>query len=139
MKSKIIIDPRYAETDQMGIIHHSVYPVWYEMARVKFCSDIGLPFQEIEARGVGLAMVHMGFNFLKPSRFGEPVTILTSLVEFSKVRLTFKYDIYNQSNELINQGETKLVWLDQNLKPINIYKSHPDIYHLFLEQLEKSS
>lgn len=137
MKSEITIEPRYAETDQMGIIHHSVYPVWYEMARVKFCSDIGLPFHEIESRGVGLAMIHMGLNYLKPSRFGESVKVVTSLVEFSKIRMTFKYDVYNSHDELINQGETKLVWLDQNLKPVNIYKSHPDIYHLFLEQLVK--
>jgi len=24
---------RYAETDQMGVVHHSVYPVWFEVAR----------------------------------------------------------------------------------------------------------
>lgn len=137
MKSEIIIEPRYAETDQMGIIHHSVYPVWYEMARVKFCKDIGLPFHDIEKKGVGLAMVHMELNYIKPSRFGESVKIVTSLIEFSKVRMTFQYDVYNGLNELINQGITKLVWLGENLKPINIYKSHLDIYSLFLAQLEK--
>lgn len=137
MKSEITIEPRYAETDQMGIIHHSVYPVWYEMARVKFCADIGLPFHEIELRGVGLAMIHMELTYIKPSRFGESVKVITSLIEFSKVRMTFKYDVYNSLGELINQGITKLVWLSQNLKPINIYKSHLDIYELFLAQLEK--
>lgn len=137
MKSEIKIDPRYAETDQMGIIHHSVYPVWYEMARVKFCKDIGLPFHEIEQRGVGLAMVHMELNYIKPSRFGESIKVVTSLIEFTKVRMTFKYDVYNGLDELINQGITKLVWLDKNLKPVNIYKAQHDIYCLFLEQLEK--
>ncbi|MBU1093217.1 MAG: acyl-CoA thioesterase [Firmicutes bacterium] len=137
MKSEIIIEPRYAETDQMGIIHHSVYPVWYEMARVKFCFDIGLPFQHIEQRGVGLVMVHMALTYLKPARFGEFVRIETRLTEFSKVRMTFKYEVYNDANEMINQGETKLVWLGKDLKPLNIYKDHADIYELFKKQLEE--
>ena len=50
MKHATIIHPRYQETDQMGIIHHSVYPVWYELGRVEFCNAIGVPFHEIEAR-----------------------------------------------------------------------------------------
>lgn len=137
MKSEIKIEPRYAETDQMGIIHHSVYPVWYEMARVKFCSDIGLPFHTIEQRGLGLAMVNMDLSYIKPVRFGETIKVITSLSEFSKVKLTFKYEIYNESNELINKGYTKLVWLGKDLKPLNIYKSYTDIYELFMNHLEK--
>ena len=35
---------RYAETDQMGIVHHSVYPIWYEVARTDFCKKAGLSY-----------------------------------------------------------------------------------------------
>ena len=39
---------RYAETDQMGIVHHSVYPIWYEAARSDFCKKAGLPYSKME-------------------------------------------------------------------------------------------
>ena len=42
------ITVRYAETDQMGIVHHSVYAVWYEVARIDFCKAAGLPYKEME-------------------------------------------------------------------------------------------
>ena len=41
--TKII--PRYAETDQMGIIHHSVYAVWYEQARTEYFTKVGMKYE----------------------------------------------------------------------------------------------
>jgi len=34
---------RYAETDQMGVVHHSVYPVWFESARTALSRQSGCP------------------------------------------------------------------------------------------------
>ena len=49
-KTKIL--PRYAETDQMGIIHHSVYAIWYEQARTDFFNQVGIRYDEIEKQGL---------------------------------------------------------------------------------------
>ncbi len=136
MKSILNIDPRYAETDQMGIIHHSVYPVWYEMGRVKFCDDMGFPFKKIEDLGVGLAMIHMDINYTKPARFGFPLKMITKLIKCTRVRMTFHYEIFNMDNELIHMGESELVWVGSDLKPLNVYKRQPDLYERFIKQVE---
>ena len=135
MTSILTIEPRYQETDQMGIIHHSVYPIWYEMGRVKFCDDIGFPFQKIEALGVGLAMVHMESTFLKPAHFGSPLVMETRLTHFTRVRMTFNYEIYDHHHEMIHSGKSHLVWVAKDLKPVNILKTQPDLYQLFLKQV----
>lgn len=136
MKSVMSIVPRYQETDQMGVIHHSVYPIWYEMGRVKFCDDMGMSFKSIEAQGVGLAMVEMTSQFKKPSFFGELYTQYTYLTECSRVKMTFRYELYNSNEELVHIGHTTLAWLGAGFRPQNIMKNHPDIYRLFARVVE---
>lgn len=135
MISKLKIEPRYQETDQMGIIHHSVYPIWYEMGRVHYCEDIGLPFHVIEEKGVRLAMYELSSKYLKPTRFGSSYVMETRLARLTKVRLYFTYHIYDEQNELVHQGITELIWLNDDLKPTNIQKSHPEIYQKFLDEV----
>ncbi len=48
------ITVRYAETDQMGVVHHAVYPVWFELARTDFMKQIGVSYAQIESLGVML-------------------------------------------------------------------------------------
>lgn len=45
-ESKVIV--RYAETDRMGIVHHSVYPIWYELARTDFAKEMEFPYSRME-------------------------------------------------------------------------------------------
>lgn len=133
MISMLTIEPRYQETDKMGIIHHSVYPVWYEMGRVKYCKDMGLPFHVIEDKGVMLAMYHLTSTYLKPTLFGQTYRMETKLTELTKVRLYFEYKLYDELNVCVHIGTTELIWLNKDLKPTNVSKSHPEIYDAFLK------
>ena len=60
MKSESKIVARYAETDQMGIVHHSVYPVWYEVARTDFIKQVGMTYTQMEQIGIMLPLVELG-------------------------------------------------------------------------------
>ncbi len=139
MKSLLTIEPRYQETDQMGVIHHSVYAVWFEMGRVKYCDDIGLPFKEIEDSGLRLAMIDLHSIYKKPARFGYQYKQYTYLSDFSRIRMTFRYEIFNEFNDLVHIGESVLVWLDSDLKPTNILKLNKRIYDLFSKHVVKDS
>ena len=126
VKTKII--PRYQETDQMGVIHHSVYPVWYECGRTDFCKTLGMSFHEIEKRGLSQALVELNVKYHRPAYYGDELELMTELVAVTGVRLVFAYEIYNQKGELINTGLTTLAWLNENFKPQNISRRYPDIY-----------
>ena len=51
MITKSFVTARYAETDQMGVIHHSVYAVWYELARTDFIKKVGISYSKMGRNG----------------------------------------------------------------------------------------
>lgn len=131
MKSMLDIKPRFAETDQMGVVHHANYPIWYEMGRIKYCDDLGMPFTSFIEKGINLAVLELSVNYKKSAKFGDELKLYTYLSGFSKVRSYFKFELFNQKGELINTGSTTLAWLDSEMRPLNIQKTHPEIFEVF--------
>ena len=68
---------QYYETDGMGIIHHSNYIRWFEEARVDFLAQIGMPFEQVEARGIVSPVIRVVCEYKTMARFGETVRIRT--------------------------------------------------------------
>lgn len=132
VSTKII--PRYAETDQMGIIHHSVYAIWYEQARTEYFNQIGLRYDEIEKSGIMTPLVELNCKYKMPAYYNQEVEIKTKIIKLTPVKFTLEYDIYNKEGKLINIGLTTLAWADSNtFKIINLQKTKPDMY----QKLEK--
>lgn len=132
------IVPRYAETDQMGIIHHSVYAIYYEQARTEFFNAIGLRYNEIEAEGLMTPLVELKSKYKKPAYYNEEIEVRTKLIELTPVKFTLQYDIYNKEEQLINVGKTTLAWTDaKTLKVINLKKIKPQIYKELENIVEK--
>jgi acyl-CoA thioester hydrolase len=129
---KYEIKPRYVETDQMGVIHHSVYPIYYEATRVAFCESIGLPFHKIEEIGLMQALKNMHSEYIFPARFGDTLQVVLRISEYTKVKLTFSYEVFNQEHTLIHRGYTQLVWLDKHFKICNIEKHFKHVYETLL-------
>ncbi|MGC8967408.1 MAG: acyl-CoA thioesterase [Thermus sp.] len=106
MESVTRIRVRYAETDQMGVVHHSVYAVYLEAARVDFLEKAGLPYYQVEARGVYFPVVELGLTFRAPARFGEEVEVRTRLAELSSRALLFRYRV-EREGALLAEGFTR--------------------------------
>jgi len=120
---------RYAETDQMGIVHHSNYPIWFEAGRSNYLKALGVANTTIESKGVLLPLYDMNCQFKSPAKFGDEVIVKTSIKDISRVRLSFSYVVLNAMTEkIIATGETMHAWTDKDLKPINAEKSIPEIY-----------
>lgn len=122
---------RYAETDAMGIVHHSNYPIWFEAGRTDFIKQLGMSYSEIEKRGLMLPLLELKCCYKGAARYEDEITVKTSLKEMSYTRLIFRYEVFkNGDQELITTGETMHVWTNSQLKPVNLKKAAPDIYHL---------
>ncbi|TBH21856.1 acyl-CoA thioesterase [Thermus thermamylovorans] len=106
MESLTRIKVRYAETDQMGVVHHSVYAVYLEAARVDFLERAGLPYHRVEARGVFFPVVELGLTFRAPARFGEEVLVRTRLAGLSRRDLLFRYRVEREGT-LLAEGFTR--------------------------------
>lgn len=120
---------RYAETDQMGIVHHSNYPVWFEAGRTDYIRMLGISYSEIESKGILFPLIDMNCKFLDAARYEDEIKVITSIGGLTPVRVTFNYEVYkNGSNSPISKGSTVHTWTNTGLKPVSIKKKMPEIY-----------
>jgi len=109
---------RYAETDQMGYIHHSIYPQYLEIARIEFMKSIGISYKKMEAEGVILPVYTLNIKYLIPLTFDETITIRTFVKYLKGVRLCFAYEIFNENKQKTAEAEVVLVFAGADGKPI---------------------
>ncbi len=108
---------RYIETDQMGIVHHANYVQYYELARTEcFEACSGMSYAAMEAEGVMLPILEIQSKYIKPAYYNEILTIKSIVKELPSIRLNVEYEIYNESNELINTGKTTLVFVKKETR-----------------------
>lgn len=110
---------RYAETDQMGVVHHGNYPDYLEIARLDWLDTLGVSYKSMEKEGVMLPVYEMHFKYIKSALFDDTLKIVTKLKKIPSVKIEFDYEIYNQEEELLTSASTVLVFMDvQTRKPI---------------------
>jgi acyl-CoA thioester hydrolase len=139
MQTETRFTARYAETDQMGIVHHSNYAVWFEAGRTDFLKKAGVSNTEIEAKGILLPLYEMNCQFKIPARYEDEIMVVTRLKQISRVRLRFSYQVLNASNhKLLATGETMHAWTDKALKPVNAGKIVPDVYSILSQAVSQN-
>ena len=104
----------YPDTDQMGTVHHSNYVKYYEVARWELFRNIGIPYKRVEEEGYLLPVVRMNFHFKKITVYDELLTVRTLLKSIKGARIWFNYRLFNENNELINEAETELAFVDRH-------------------------
>ncbi len=135
METKITFTVRYAETDQMGIVHHANYAVWFEEGRSDFMRKTGISYSSIEEKGVMLPLYELNCRYIAPAKYEDEIVVITTLKNLSRVRVTFSYQVMNkQNNILLATGETMHAWTNTNLQPINAQKVVPEVFSLFHEK-----
>ncbi|MBX2944774.1 MAG: acyl-CoA thioesterase [Cyclobacteriaceae bacterium] len=112
-QSETTVRVRYGETDQMGYVYYGYYAMYYEVARVEALRKLGLTYREIEAMGIIMPVLENHSKFLTAGKYDEQLRIVTTIKEKPSVRISFHYDIYNENNKLIHQGQTMLAFVDQ--------------------------
>lgn len=132
---KCDITVRYAETDQMGVVHHSVYPVYYEQARVQMLEDNGVDMARMEIdTNIVLPVKEIKLNYIASAFFGDKLTVFTKVKHASKVKILLKAYIENQKGEKLNEFEIKLGLSDKDTGKI---VRMPDNYYEQFSKLVK--
>ena len=107
---------RYAETDQMGIVHHGNYAEYLEIARLDWLDELGVSYKSLEKEGIMLPVYELNTKFIKPAYFDDILRIETQLKELPRVKIEFSYQVFNQDEELITTAYTILVFMDSETK-----------------------
>jgi acyl-CoA thioester hydrolase len=129
--SETKIRVRYGETDQMGYVYYGNYPLYYEVARTDMIRKLGWPYKKIEQNGIMLPVLSLNVKYIKPAYYDDELTIKTIVRKLPGVRIEFEYEVYNDQDELINKGDTTLVFVDMKTgKPTSAPTD-------FLEEIKK--
>ncbi len=116
--SKTALKVRYAETDQMGMVHHGNYAQYLELARIDWLLQLGISYKSMEENGIILPVFTLDFKFKKPAFFDDSLIVKTSLRKIPTAKIIFDYEIYNQNHELLTIASTTLVFVnDKTRKP----------------------
>ena len=117
---------RYAETDQMGIVHHANYLIWFEAGRSDLCRAKGFSYKEMEDEADALMVVAETYcRYKSPAYYEDILTIRTQVGEIRSRSLRFIYEVYRPSDQvLIAEGETLHLVTDKAKK----VRSLPEIY-----------
>ena len=84
---------RYAETDQMGVVHHASYLVYLEEARTAYMASLGASYGELERSGVGLAVRRAEVRYRAPARYEDELLVRTRVVRVGAASVTFDYEV----------------------------------------------
>ncbi|GAB2535374.1 acyl-CoA thioesterase [Spirosoma aerophilum] len=102
---------RYYDTDQMGIVYYGNYARFYEIGRVEALRNLGLSYKEIEETGISMPVYDLTSRFIRPAKYDDLLTLRVTIPQIPKTRLMFDYEIYNQHGQLLNTGQTTLVFV----------------------------
>jgi acyl-CoA thioester hydrolase len=109
---------RYAETDQMGVVYHSNYFIWFEVGRVDLLRQFGFTYREMEQEdGCYIAVVDARCRFKAPARYDDEIVIRTQLKNVRESLIHFAYEAVRESDgTLLAEGETMHIVTDADMR-----------------------
>jgi acyl-CoA thioester hydrolase len=107
IRHKTEIRVRYADTDQMKVVYHGKYLEYFEVGRAALIRSLGLPYSELESRGILLPVIEAFAKFKKPAHYDDLLTVEAIVSELPKVTLKIDYQIFrNGEEEPLAEGYT---------------------------------
>lgn len=104
---------RYAETDQMGVVHHSNYVIWCELGRTDYMRELGVDYGALERDGLFLAVAELQLRYGAPARYDDEIRVLTCVERVQSRAVTFAYEVRRAAtDERLATGTTRLIAMD---------------------------
>jgi acyl-CoA thioester hydrolase len=109
----ITIVPRYAETDKGGVVHHCVYPVWFEMGRTELLRANGIAYKDLEEAGIFFVVAELNIKYRRPAMYDEKLLLETCCSSISAGKVEHCYKLTRSSDgTLLVEGMTVLAHVD---------------------------
>jgi acyl-CoA thioester hydrolase len=133
---EITIRVRYAETDQMGVVYHANYFIWFEVGRVEFIRQLGFSYREMEANdGCCIAVVDARCRYKAPARYDDEIVVRTRLKNVRDSLVHFGYELVRVSDGvLLAEGETTHIVTDSQMKVRSIPEKYMKVFQGAIKQ-----
>jgi len=99
----------------MGVVHHTVYPIWFEMGRTELLRSTGKTYREMEEAGAFLAIVRLQVSYKKPAKYDDEVRLETTMSDVGHVKIEHTYELF-RGDELLCSASTTLACIDREGK-----------------------
>ncbi len=103
---------RYGETDQMGVVYHANYAIYFEVGRTEWLRQFGLTYSGMEADGIMLPVISLTINYKSSARYDDVLKVKTTLKRRPTASIEFNYELRNESDVLLATGNTILAFID---------------------------
>ena len=111
---------RYSETDQMGVVYHAHVLVWMEVGRTELLRALGHPYDGLEREGLLFPVSEVSCRFAGAARYGDVVTVVTTLARIRSRDVTFRYRIEAEDGLPVAEAEATVVAVDRAFRPRRI-------------------
>lgn len=121
---------RYAETDQMGVVYHANYLIWFEVGRVELIRQMGLDYKSMETEdGCSIAVVEASARYKAPARYDDEIVVRTRIAEFRGSILKFAYKLHRASDDqLLCEGLTTHIVVDRAMKRTRMPERYAELF-----------
>jgi len=102
----------YADTDMMGVVYYGNYGRLFEMGRTEMIRELGLPYIELEKKGIVMPVFSVESKYRNVLKYDELITIETTVKEVPAVRMEFFHKIYNEDGKLAHEAKVVLVFMN---------------------------
>ncbi len=128
-KEVVKVRVRYAETDMMGVAHHSAYIVWAEEARSEYMRKMNFPYSKLEKMGISLPVIELNIRYIKPAFYEDELTVyIKPIITRRKIVMEF---VISREEELIARGKT--IHVPVSRKTLMPMKLPEDVYKSLLK------
>lgn len=114
MTSETQIRVRYGETDQMGVVYHGNYALYFEQARTEALRQIDITYKSLEEFGVMMPVVSLHVDFKRSAKYDDLLTIKSYMRELPTAKIVLEYEVLNEEGLLLATGNSTLVFMDKN-------------------------
>ena len=127
---------RYAETDQMGVVYHANYLIWFEVGRVELLRSLGIPYQRLEQEfDCLIAVVGADLRYRSPARYDDEIGVRTRLVMLRGPLMKIQYEVIRIADEkLLCEGETTHVVVSRAMEKRRLPEAYEVVFRRLLAQ-----
>ncbi|MGA7415647.1 MAG: thioesterase family protein [Bryobacteraceae bacterium] len=128
-KHETFLRVRYAETDQMGVVHHANYFVWMEIGRVELVRSRGINYKQLEeSEGLFLSVIEASCRYVHPARYDDEIVVKTEVTNSNPRTVEFSYEICNAVQpRVLATGATRHMWLNRAMRPSKLPEQYRDL------------
>ena len=110
--SSVRVRVNYSETDQMGVVYHANYLIWFDIARTEHLRQTGVTYAEFERQGLRLAVGQVRVRYVRPAKYDDEIRVRCWVRDIGSRRIAFGYAVDHADGPLLATGTTDLYVLD---------------------------